>query len=63
MTDTNRKYELPGGYRINRIINGCWQLSEGHSLSGALDMDDVMKAAAITAAKIEKLLEKVVAQL
>ena len=44
MTDTNRKYELPGGYRINRVINGCWQLSEGHSLSGALDMDDVMRA-------------------
>ena len=44
MTDSNRKYELPGGYRINRVINGCWQLSEGHSLTGALDMDDVMRA-------------------
>ena len=32
------------GYRISRVINGCWQLSEGHSLNGALDMADVMKA-------------------
>lgn len=40
----NRKYELTSGYRINRVINGCWQLSEGHSLTGAPDMDDVMRA-------------------
>ena len=40
----NRKYDLASGYRINRVINGCWQLSEGHSLTGAPDMDDVMRA-------------------
>ena len=40
----NQKFELTPGYRISRVINGCWQLSEGHSLSGALDMDDVMRA-------------------
>ena len=38
------KYELSPGYRISRVINGCWQLSEGHSLNGALDMADVMRA-------------------
>ena len=26
------------------MINGCWQLSEGHSLQAKLDMQDVMKA-------------------
>lgn len=40
----DRKYELTPGYRVNRVINGCWQLSEGHSLSGALDMADVLRA-------------------
>ena len=40
----NRKYELTPGYTINRVINGCWQLSEGHSLTGALDMGDVKRA-------------------
>ena len=40
----NRTYELAPGYRISRVINGCWQLSEGHSLNGALDMADVMRA-------------------
>ena len=39
-----RKYELTPGYRVNRVINGCWQLSEGHSLSGTLDMADVLRA-------------------
>ena len=37
-------YELAPGYFINRAINGCWQLSLGHSLNGALDMQDVMRA-------------------
>ncbi len=38
------KYELTPGYTVSRVINGCWQLSEGHSLNGALDMDDVLRA-------------------
>lgn len=40
----NQWFEPAEGYRISRVINGCWQLSEGHSLNGALDMDDVMRA-------------------
>jgi aryl-alcohol dehydrogenase-like predicted oxidoreductase len=40
---TNR-YELVPGYSISRIINGCWQLSEGHSLQSPLDFKDVMRA-------------------
>jgi aryl-alcohol dehydrogenase-like predicted oxidoreductase len=40
----NQKFELTPGYTINRIINGCWQLSEGHSLTCKLDFDDVMRA-------------------
>lgn len=40
----NRKYQLAPGYEINRVINGCWQLSQGHSLNGALDMGDVLRA-------------------
>lgn len=44
MTNSSRKYQMPDGYQINRVINGCWQLSEGHSLTGALDMGDVMRA-------------------
>ncbi len=39
-----RKFELSPGYRISRVINGCWQLSEGHSLRGPLDMEDVRRA-------------------
>ena len=40
----NRRYPLTPDYEISRVINGCWQLSEGHSLNGALDMDDVLRA-------------------
>lgn len=40
----NRRYELTPGYSISRVLNGCWQLSEGHSLNGALDANDVMLA-------------------
>ena len=40
----NRRYELTPGYSISRVLNGCWQLSEGHSLNGALDAGDVMLA-------------------
>mgnify|MGYP001121570485 CR=1 FL=1 len=38
------RFELAKDYTINRVINGCWQLSEGHSLETKLDMKDVMKA-------------------
>lgn len=40
----NRRISLTPDYEISRVINGCWQLSEGHSLDGALDMDDVRRA-------------------
>lgn len=40
----NSKYELSPGYQISRIENGCWQLSDGHSLDHAVDFTDVMKA-------------------
>ncbi len=39
-----RRWELAENYTISRVINGCWQLSEGHSLDGALDFQDVMRA-------------------
>jgi len=38
------KIELTPGYTISRVLNGCWQLSLGHSLDGDLDMADVKKA-------------------
>ena len=38
------KFELTKDYWISRVINGCWQLSEGHSLNLKLDLNDVMKA-------------------
>ncbi|GIN57917.1 aldo/keto reductase [Lederbergia ruris] len=38
------RFELAKDYTISRVINGCWQLSEGHSLKANLDMQDVMKA-------------------
>ncbi|MBR2572490.1 MAG: aldo/keto reductase [Clostridia bacterium] len=40
----NRNYELTPGYTISRVINGCWQLSEGHSLTSKIDFSDVMRA-------------------
>ncbi len=38
------RLELVKDYTISRVINGCWQLSEGHSLKNNLDMKDVMRA-------------------
>ena len=38
------RFQLTKDYSISRVINGCWQLSEGHSLDAKLDMQDVMKA-------------------
>lgn len=39
-----QKLNLEENYQINRVINGCWQLSEGHSIKNDLDFDDVMRA-------------------
>ena len=41
---TAERYQLTDSYSISRVLNGCWQLSLGHSLNGPLDMDDIMKA-------------------
>lgn len=38
------RFELAKGYTISRVINGCWQLSEGHALKSKLDEQDIMKA-------------------
>ncbi|MBA9026422.1 aldo/keto reductase [Peribacillus huizhouensis] len=38
------RFELAKDYTISRVINGCWQLSEGHSLQTNLDKQDIMKA-------------------
>lgn len=38
------RFELAKDYTISRVINGCWQLSEGHSLKTNLDKQDIMKA-------------------
>jgi len=38
------KYTFSDSYQISRILNGCWQLSLGHSLNGPLDFDDIRKA-------------------
>ncbi|MFK9092090.1 aldo/keto reductase [Bacillus salipaludis] len=38
------RFELAKDYTISRVINGCWQLSEGHSLKTKLDKQDIMKA-------------------
>lgn len=40
----SQKYTFSNGYTINRVINGCWQLSLGHTLKGELDFSDVMRA-------------------
>ncbi len=40
----NQKYTFKNGYTINRVINGCWQLSQGHTIAGNLDFSDVKKA-------------------
>lgn len=38
------RYPLTEEYSISRVINGCWQLSEGHNLKGNNDTKDVLKA-------------------
>lgn len=39
-----QRIELADNYTISRVLNGCWQLSKGHSLQSPLDLKDVMKA-------------------
>ena len=36
--------ELSPGYSVSRVINGCWQLSDGHALDAPIDFDDVTRA-------------------
>lgn len=38
------RFELAPGYSVSRVFNGCWQLSNGHTLRGSLDLDDVLRA-------------------
>ena len=40
----NTRYTLKNGYSFSRIINGGWQLSEGHALKSAIEKQDVLKA-------------------
>lgn len=39
-----QRIELTENYTVSRVLNGCWQLSKGHSLQSPLDLNDVMKA-------------------
>lgn len=39
-----QRLELAKHYTINKVINGCWQLSTDHSIKQKLDMKDVVKA-------------------
>lgn len=38
------RIKLSDDYSICKVINGCWQLSDGHSLTNSIDTNDVMKA-------------------
>ena len=38
------RFELAKDYTVSRVINGCWQLSEGHALKSQLDEQDIMNA-------------------
>ncbi len=38
------RIELTPGYEISRVLNGLWQLSPGHTISGTLDIDDIKYA-------------------
>ena len=40
----DRRIEIAPGYTVSRVINGCWQLSQGHSLKAAPDLMDVKRA-------------------
>lgn len=47
----NNRYTLKNGYSFSRIINGGWQLSDGHALKNAIEKKDVLKAFHQLAAK------------
>lgn len=40
----NTRYVLKNGYSFSRIINGGWQLSEGHALRSPIERKDVLNA-------------------
>ncbi len=40
----DKQIALTPDYSACRIINGGWQLSEGHKLQGTLDFDPVLQA-------------------
>ena len=40
----NTRYTLKNGYSFSRIINGGWQLAEGHALRSTIEKQDVLKA-------------------
>jgi aryl-alcohol dehydrogenase-like predicted oxidoreductase len=40
----DKQVNLTADYQACRVINGGWQLSEGHKLQGTLDFDPVLKA-------------------
>jgi aryl-alcohol dehydrogenase-like predicted oxidoreductase len=40
----NTRFTLNNGYSFSRIINGGWQLSEGHALKSTIEKQDVLKA-------------------
>ncbi len=40
----NTRFTLKNGYSFSRIINGGWQLSEGHALKSGIERKDVLKA-------------------
>lgn len=35
---------LSNGYELNQVINGCWQLSQGHALGSSIDLEDTKRA-------------------
>ncbi|WP_276754760.1 aldo/keto reductase [Limosilactobacillus ingluviei] len=37
------KIRLANGYTFNRVINGCWQLSAEHNLTGTTDLKDALR--------------------
>ncbi len=40
----NTRHTLTNSYSFSRIINGGWQLSDGHALQSAIEQEDVLKA-------------------
>lgn len=40
----NTRYTLKNGYSFSRIINGGWQLSDGHALKSSIVRQDVLKS-------------------